>query len=62
MVLRCELFKSIPLHIQEQNCGGVYELEFHVVEEALSLSLLPKFGLVKKKFHVGFPNHLLKKV
>ncbi len=60
---RCKLFKITALHIQKQNCGkGVYELEDHVAEKALSLNLLPKFGHVRKILHVSFPNHLLENV
>ncbi len=60
---RCKLFKITALHIEEQNCGkGVYELEDHIVEEALSLNLMPKFGHVRKILHVGFLNHLLENV
>jgi hypothetical protein len=41
---------------------GVYELYYHVVEEALNLNLLLKFGPVRKLPHVGFPNCLLENV
>ncbi len=41
MVPKCELLKSIPLHIQELKCEkGVCELEDYVGEEASSLDLL----------------------
>ncbi len=51
------------LHIQGLNYGkGVYELEDHVGQEALSLNLLPKFGLIKKMPPTCFPNHFLKNV
>jgi len=37
MVLKCELFKSIPIHGQRLNYRiGVYELEDHVWEKGLS--------------------------
>jgi hypothetical protein len=43
------IYSKVFPYIQEQNCGeGVYELEDHFVEEALSLNLLPKFGPEKK--------------
>jgi hypothetical protein len=57
MVLKRELLKSIPLHIQEQNFGeDIYELEDHVWEEVLSSNLLPKLGLVRKILFTSFPN------
>jgi hypothetical protein len=63
MVPKCELLESISLHVQEQNCQeGVYELEDHVGEMALSLNLLPKLGLAKRTPLANFPSHLLKGV
>ncbi len=60
MVLECELFESIPLHVPRLNYGeGVYELEDHVGEEALSSNLPPKLGFMKIIFPIGFLNHLL---
>jgi hypothetical protein len=61
MVLKCELFKIIPLHIQELNYGnlGMYELKDHVGEVALSLNLPPKPRLAKKPPFANFPNCLL---
>ncbi len=58
MVLEHKLLERIPLHIQGLNYGkGVYELEDHVGEEALSSNLL-KLGPVKK--NPSFHDHLLK--
>jgi hypothetical protein len=49
IVLKRLLFDSILLHVQGLNCGkGVYELEDNVGQEALSLNLMPKLGLIKK--------------
>jgi hypothetical protein len=51
------------MHIQGLNFAkGVYELEDHVGQEALSSNLLSKLGFVKKVFPTCFPNHLLKNV
>jgi len=49
MMPKCELFKITPLHVQKLNYReGVYELDDHVGDEALSLSLILKFRLAKK--------------
>jgi len=62
-VLKRLLFKSILFHIQGLNYGeGVYELEDHVRQRALSLNLLPKLGFVKKILHAHFSNRLLRNV
>ncbi len=59
---KCELFKSIVLHVQELNYGeGICELVDHVGEKALNSNLLPKLGLAKRTL-ASFPNHLLKNV
>jgi hypothetical protein len=58
MVMGRELFESIPLHSYELN----YELEDHVGEEALSLNLPLKLGLVRKISLASFPNHLLERI
>jgi hypothetical protein len=51
------------LHVQELNSQeGVYELEDHVGEMALSLNLLPRLGLAKITPLVHFLNHLLKNI
>jgi len=61
MVPKHELFKSIPLHIQELNYEkNAYELKDHVGEETLSSILLPKVGLTKRTFLASFPSRLLK--
>ncbi len=64
MVLKCELFKSISLQVQELNYGnlGVYELKDHVGEMALSSNLPPKLGPAKKPPPTSFPNCLLESV
>jgi len=63
MVPKCMLFENILMHIQGLNFAkGVYELEDHVGQEALSSNLLSKLGFVKKVFPTCFPNHLLKNV
>jgi hypothetical protein len=62
MVLKHELFKSIPLHIQEQNFGeNIYELEDHI-GEVLSSNLLPKLALVRKINSYKFSQFLQKNV
>jgi hypothetical protein len=49
MVLEHVLFKIILLRIQGLHCGeGIFDLEDHVEQEALSSNLLPKIGFVKK--------------
>jgi hypothetical protein len=49
------------LHSYELNYEkDIYELEDHVWEEALSLNLPLKLGLVRKIILASFPNHLLK--
>jgi hypothetical protein len=54
MVPKCELFKSIPLHVQGLNYGeGVYELEDYVEEETLN-SNLPKAWTHKKNSFCKF--------
>ncbi len=56
-----ELFDSIPLHVQGLNCGeGVYELEDHVGEEALSSNLPLELRPIKIIPLVDFLNRLLK--
>ncbi len=58
---KCELLESISLHVQKLNCQeGVYELEDHVGEMALSLNLLPKLGLAKITPLTNYFSHLLK--
>jgi hypothetical protein len=60
MVLEHKLLKILPLHIQGLNYAkGIYELEDHVEEEALSSNLLSKFRPIKKIPFVGFPNRML---
>ncbi len=62
-MLKCVLLESIFLHIQGLNCReSIYELEYHVEHETLSLNLLPKLKFVKRIFRLGFPNHLLKNI
>jgi hypothetical protein len=49
MVLEHVLFKIIFLHIQGLHCReGIFDLEDHVGQEALSSNLLPKIRFVKK--------------
>jgi hypothetical protein len=63
MVIEHELLESIILHIQELNYEKcIYDLEYHVGEEALKSNLPPKFGRTKKIPLVGFLNCLLKNV
>jgi hypothetical protein len=64
MVLKCELFKIIPLHIQELNYGnlGICELKDHVGEVALNLNLPLKLGPAKKTPLTSFPSCLLESV
>jgi hypothetical protein len=60
MMPKCELFKITPLHVQKLNYReGIYELDDHVGDEALSLSLILKFRLAKKTPPTSFPNCLL---
>lgn len=55
MVPKCKLLESIPLHVQELNCGNdVYELENYVKEEALSSNLCAKAWARKKNFSCKF--------
>jgi len=55
MVQKRKLFKNIPLHVQGLNYGkGVYELEDHVGEKALSSNLLLALGSIKIINRVGF--------
>ncbi len=52
---KCELFKSIPLHVQKLNYKeNVYELDDHVGEEALKSGLLLKFGFILQVFLVTY--------
>jgi len=61
MVLEHVLLKIILLHIQGLHCGeGIFDMEDHVGQEALSSNLLPKLEFVKKYPPTSFPNHLLK--
>ncbi len=46
----------------ETRLKGIYELEDHVGEEALSSNLSLKLGFIKKILHVGFPSCLLENV
>jgi hypothetical protein len=63
MVIEHELLESIIMHIQELNYEKcIYELEYHVGEEALKSNLPPKFGPTKRIPLVGFLNCLLKNV
>jgi hypothetical protein len=63
MMLKCLPFKIILLHIQRLNSGkGVYELEVHVGQEALSSNSLRKLGFAKKIPHAQFSNRLLKNI
>jgi hypothetical protein len=60
MMPKCELFKITPLHVQKLDYRkSVYELDDHVGDEALSLSLILKFRLAKKTPPTSFPNCLL---
>jgi hypothetical protein len=60
MVPKCKLLKSISLHVQNLNYRkNVYELNDHVGEEALSLSLLLKLKLAKRTPPTSFHNCLL---
>jgi len=52
MVPKCELLENIPLHIQLNYNEGVYDLEDHDGEEALSSNLLPKLEPTKKILQV----------
>jgi len=63
MVLKCDLFKIIPLHIQELNYGNlsICELKDHVGEVALNLNCL-KLGPAKKTPLTSFPSCLLESV
>ncbi len=63
MVLEHELLESIILHIQELNYKkNIYELKYHVGEEASNSNLPPKFGPTKRIPLIGFFNCLLKSV
>ncbi len=63
MVLELELLESIILHIQKLNYEkNIYELEYHVGEEAMNSNLPPKFGPIKRISLVGFFNYLFKSV
>jgi hypothetical protein len=63
MVLERLPFENIFFHIQGLNYGeGVYELEDHVGQGALSLNLLPRLGFVKRILHAHFSNRLLRNV
>jgi hypothetical protein len=63
MVLECELFENIPLHIQKLNCReNVYELEDHVREKALTSNWSPKLGPIKIIFPISLLNYLLERV
>jgi hypothetical protein len=61
-VPKCESLKSSPLHVQELNYNeGVYDLEDHDGEEALSSNLLPKLEPTKKTL-TSFLSHLLENI
>jgi hypothetical protein len=63
MVPRCDLFYSIPLHVQELNYEeSIYELGDHVGEKALNSNLSLKLRFRKKTPLTSFPIHLLKNV
>jgi hypothetical protein len=60
MVQEHKLFQSIPLHVQRLNYGeGIYELEDHVNEEALSSKLPLELGFIIFFPHASFLNHML---
>jgi hypothetical protein len=55
-----ELFKDIPLHVQELNSKkNIYELKNHAREKALNSNLPPKLGLAKRTPFTSFFSHLL---
>jgi hypothetical protein len=61
MVLKHELPKSIPLHIQGLNYGAnIYELEDNVGEKGWSLNWPTKLGHAKNIPLANFLNRLLK--
>jgi len=61
MVLEHVMFKIILLHIQGLHCKeGIFDLEDHVGQEALSFQLVAKDWVCKKIPFTSFPNHLLK--
>jgi hypothetical protein len=51
------------LHVQRLNYGkGIYELDDHVGEEALSSKLPLELGFVNFFPHASFPSHMLKNI
>jgi hypothetical protein len=63
MVLKGMLFKIILLHVQGLHYReGIFDLEDHVGQKALSSDLLLKLGLIKKIPLASFPNHLLENI
>jgi hypothetical protein len=63
MVLKGELFESIPSHIYELNYEeNIHELKDHVGEEALNLNLPPMLRAIRKIIFASFPCHMLESV